>query len=249
MKTFSDPNRRYIVCDIRTDEKLFTLANIYAPNEDDPTFLKQFFYHLHFVCEEIILGGDFNLVLDFKEDKKGGLPRTYQNALKIIQQNCEELNLIDIWRTMNVDKHRYTWRRKKPEIQCRVDFFLISSDLICDINLADIVPGYKTDHSMILLKKALHHNPRGRGFWKLNTSLLKEEEYLNLIKTTIYQTKNEYQSDNSVNPALLWDMIKMKVREKSIVYATAKNYKTKSCEDTLYKEMSGLEKELMKTLP
>jgi len=97
---------------------------------------------------------------------------------------------------------------------------------------------------MILLKIALHYNPRGRGFWNLNTSLLKEEEYLNLIKTTMYQTKSEYQFDNSVNPTLLWDMIKMKVREKSIAYAAAKNYKTKSREDILYKELSGLEKEL-----
>ena len=211
LKTFLDPSGRYIVCDIKADEKLFTLANIYVPNEDNPTFLKQVFDRLHdFACEEIILGGDFNLVLDVKEDKKGGLPRTHQNALKIINQTCEELNLTDVWRTLNAGKHRYTWRRRKPEIQCRLDFFLISEDLICDINLADIVPGYKTDHSMILLKIALHYNPRGRGFWKLNTSLLKEEEYLNLIKTTIDQTKSEYQSDNTVNPALLWDMIKMK---------------------------------------
>ena len=50
-----------------------------------------------------ILGGDFNLVLDFKEDKKGGLPRTYQNASKIINQNCEERNSTDIWRTLNAD--------------------------------------------------------------------------------------------------------------------------------------------------
>ena len=112
---------------------------------------------------------------------------------------------------------------EKPEIQCRLDFFLISSDLICDTNLADIVLGYRTNHSMILLKIALHYNPRGRGFWKLNTSLLKEEEYLNLIKATIYQTKSEYQSDNSVNPALLRDMTQMKVREKSIAYVAAKN--------------------------
>ena len=67
---------------------------------------------------------------------------------------------------------------------------------------------------------------------------------MKLIKTTICQTKNEYQSDNSVNPALLWDMIKMKVREKSIAYAAAKNNKTKSREDILYKEISYLEKEL-----
>ena len=46
------------------------------PNEDDPTFFKQVFDHLHdFASKEILLGGDFNLVLDVKEDKKGGLPR------------------------------------------------------------------------------------------------------------------------------------------------------------------------------
>ena len=190
------------------------------------------FDHLHdFACKEIILGGDFNLVLDVREDKKGCLPITYQNALKIINQNCEELNLIYVWRMLNADKHR-------------LDFFRISSDLICDINLDDVVPRDNADHSMILLKIALHYNPRGRGFWKLNISLLKEEEYLKLIKTTICQTKSKYQFDNSVNPALLWDMIKVKVREKSIAYAAAKNYKTKSHEDILYKEIIVLEKEL-----
>ena len=98
MRTFADTPGRYIICDIETDEKLFTLANIYAPNEDDPTFYKQVFGRLHdFASEEISLGGDFNLVIDVKEDKKGGLPRTHQNALKIINQNCEELNLTDIW--------------------------------------------------------------------------------------------------------------------------------------------------------
>lgn len=131
-------------------EKLFTLANIYATNEDDPTFFKQVFDHLHdFACEEIILGGDFNLVLDVKEDKKSGLPRTYQNALIIINQNCKELNLNDIWRMLNADKDRYTCCRKKPETQCRLD-------LICNIKLTDIFPRYKTDHSMILFKIALH---------------------------------------------------------------------------------------------
>ena len=111
-------------------------------NEDDPTFFGQVFDRLHqFACKEIILGGYFNLVLDVKEDKKGSLPRTHQNAMKINNQTCKERNLTDVWRTL-----RYTWCQKKPEIQCRLDFFLISSDLICDINLADIVPGYKTDH-------------------------------------------------------------------------------------------------------
>ena len=61
---------------------------------------------------------------------------------------------------------------------------------------------------------------------------------------TIDHTINEYQSDNLVNPALLWEMIKMKVREQSVSYAAAKNYKTKSREDIIYKEIARLEKEL-----
>ena len=36
----------------------------------------------------------------------------------------------------------------------------------------------------------------------------------------------------------------MKVKEQSISYAAAKNYKTKSREDIIYKEITRLEKEL-----
>ena len=236
---------RFILCDIKAEEKLLTLANLYAPNMDDPIFFNKVFNHLKdFKCEEIILGGDFNLVLNVEKEKKGGLLRTHQKALAVVNQACEEFNLTDIWRILNPESQRYTWRRRKPEIQCRLDFFLISSSLICDTNLADIAPGYKTDHSIILLEIALHQNPRGRGFWKLNSSLLTDEQYLESIKTAILQTKTEYMSDNSVNPALLWEMIKMNVREKSISYAIAKTSKTKSREDALYKGIADLEREI-----
>ena len=234
---------RFIICDIKAEEKLLTIANIYAPNIDDPIFFNKVFNHLKdFKWEEIIVGGDFNLVLNVEKDKKGRLRMTHQNALAVVSQACEEFDLTDIWRILNPESQRYTWPQRKPEIQCRLDFFLISSSLICDTNLADIAPGYKTDHS--ILEIALHQKPRGRGFWKLNSSLLTDEQYLKSIKTVIQQTKTEYMSDNSVNPALLWEMIKMKVREKSISYAIAKTSKTKSREDALYKGIADLEREI-----
>ena len=61
---------------------------------------------------------------------------------------------------------------------------------------------------MITLNVALHSNPRGNGFWKLNTSLLSETRYVQEIKTAIENTVNQYKDDTSVNPALLWEMIK-----------------------------------------
>ena len=42
----------------------------------------------------------------------------------------------------------------KPEIQCRLDFFLTSNSLSLAITKADILPGYKTDHSLITLQLA-----------------------------------------------------------------------------------------------
>ena len=78
---------------------------------------------------------------------------------------------------------------------------------------------------MITLDFSLHSNPRGPSFWKLNTSLLTEIDYVNQIKSVIQETQNEYKDDESVNPSLLWEMIKLKVREKSLLYSKLKRNK------------------------
>ena len=51
---------------------------------------------------------------------------------------------------------------------------------------------------MITLNITLHSNPRGPGFWKLNTSLLSDTEYIDLIKQTIAQTQEEYKNDETL---------------------------------------------------
>ena len=68
---------------------------------------------------------------------------------------------------------------------------------------------------MITIKISLHSNSRGPGFWKLNTSFLNDIEYVNKIKAIIKETRSEYEKDDSVKPNLLWEMVKMKVREES----------------------------------
>ena len=41
-----------------------------------------FFDHLaDFKCDDIIIGGDYNLVLDLEKDKMGGLTKTHQNSV------------------------------------------------------------------------------------------------------------------------------------------------------------------------
>ena len=140
-KTYTDPQGRFIICDIKTNEKCFTLGNIYAPNEDNPTFFLDFFDHLaDFKCDDIIIGGDYNLVLDLEKDKMGGLTKTHQNSVKVVQEFSEKLDLVDVWRILHPDTSRFTWRQRHPKVHCRLDFFLVSQSTVNITTLADIVP-------------------------------------------------------------------------------------------------------------
>ena len=66
---------------------------------------------------------------------------------------------------------------------------------------------------------------RGQGVWKLNTSFLTEIDYVNQIRAAIKDTQEEYKSDSSVNDALMWEMIKLKIREHSLKYSAIKESK------------------------
>ena len=71
------------------------------------------------------------------------------------------------------------------------------------------MPGFKSDHSAIKISLAISSNKRSPGFWKLNCSLLENEEYIKRIKDTIKET---IEFIMSADPTLLWETIKCKVR-------------------------------------
>ena len=139
-KVFIDPQGRFIICDIKTNENCLTLANIYAPNEDNPAFFLDFFDHLiDFKGDDIIMGGDYNLVLDLDKDKRGGLAKTHQNSVKIIDEFSEKLDLVDVWMVLHPDTSGFTWRQHRPRIQCRLDFFLVSQSTVNITTLTDAI--------------------------------------------------------------------------------------------------------------
>ena len=149
LKSFSNPEGRFVMVDIKLESKILTLVNIYAPNEDKPTFFQNVVNQLLcFDCSKIILGEDFNLVLDVQKDKKGGRLVTHDNSLKEVKHISDVLDLIDIW-------------------PCRLDFFWTTSSLSTTITNADILPGYKTDHSLISIHLANNANPKGPGFLEI----------------------------------------------------------------------------------
>ena len=71
IRQFSDQEGRYIIIDMKIDYQILTLVNIYAPDNDNPTFFQNLLDQiLSFECEEVIMKGDFNLVMDVQKDQK-----------------------------------------------------------------------------------------------------------------------------------------------------------------------------------
>lgn len=101
----SDPKGRFIICAIKTNERVFTLATIYAPNDDDPAFFESFFRRLQdFHCDNIMLGGNLG------KDKKGGLAKkTHTKAVNAVNEHATKFDLAYTWRIFNPDILRYTW--------------------------------------------------------------------------------------------------------------------------------------------
>ena len=62
-----------------------------------------------------------------------------------------ERHLIDPYRDAHPELKRYTWRRKQPLQQARLDFFIVSEDLLTSVKKCTIENSYRSDHSPVSL--------------------------------------------------------------------------------------------------
>ncbi len=67
----------------------------------------------------------------------------------------------------------------------RVDCLFLSEHLLNDINECKINPGLYSDHSILSLELNANKINRGRGLWKCSLKLLKEMDYVTLVKDTV----------------------------------------------------------------
>ena len=91
--------------------------------------------------------------------------------MRTVEELKFSYDLIDIWRIRNIDKRQYTWRQRKPFVQRRLDFWLVSDCLQDVVEYTDIIPSIKSDHSAITLHiKSNESHARGPSHWCFNSS-------------------------------------------------------------------------------
>ena len=239
MSERSGKDGNFVLAVIKVNNNILTILNIYGPNDDTPSFYKDIGIILQDAPQEnIIVGGDFNFVIDRVLDSN------YQHenniyAKKTFINVAKTYNLIDAWRHAHPNAHEYTWIKQNPLKYGRIDMFFVSEHLLSHIGETSIQAGYRTDHCQIHLTLTTFNQQRGPGLWKFNESLLKDEKYSKLIKSCIVDAvkryaipvySNNFTSESSnysdvqltIDVGLFYETLLMLVRGETVRYSKQK---------------------------
>ncbi|VDI18058.1 Hypothetical predicted protein [Mytilus galloprovincialis] len=247
-----DQNGRYIVIDITLFEQRLTLVCLYGYNTDEPLLFDDILYKIAFYANtSILLCGDWNVVQDCNLDTYNILHKRNPKSREKIEEIIEKLELLDPWRTCHPTDRKFTWRQPSPIKQSRLDYFLVTEDIYSLMKNTKIIPGYKTDHSAIVFTFSASLAKRGKGYWKFNSQLVRDVEYVEKIKTCIKDTISEYYLSGDIqncldvkltcNDQLFFEILKMKIRTLSISYSIEKNREDREHTSKLEKEVEQLE--------
>ena len=214
--------------------KNLTLGNIYIePHVAPPLTFDQIMQEILAAAQgfdntRLVLGGDFNAVLDPILDCH--YSANYYRQPSVLRGDklngiLDHMDLTDVWRTLHPEERRFTFHSGTTNrAMSQLDYFFVSPDMLTSVLDSIIGIAYRSDHSPTYLQFSLQDNQPGRGLWRLPNFVLSDPQYCALITHTIQELV--YLNQDS-NPAVLWETIKACIRGDTIRYLSQKKQEKK----------------------
>jgi hypothetical protein len=96
----------------------------------------------------------------------------------------------------------------------------------------------------VLMSLDISKNEKGRGYWKLNNSLLDNPEYNSGIEALIKKSTSDYK--DLLDKRQLWDLCKNKIRQFSIEFSKGNTKERKLRLSTLEEQMKHIYEQIVK---
>ena len=176
------------------------IINIYAPSGTSKRAERESFYNndlpllLESASDDILLGGDFNCVLDAADSTGRG---SFSRSLAALVQGYA---LRDAWQA-RPDSHAYT--HHTIHVATRIDRFYMSRDLMTRKTGIATVAAAFTDHLAVVLRLSWSTllPRRGRGTWKLNSDILTSDHVMEALQQHWIRWKQQQHRYANIN---LW---------------------------------------------
>ena len=222
-----DDDGRILILEVSIDDKKYLLINLYNANTelDQLSVLELLISKLDGIDFDPscipIFGGDFNLIFDTTMDASGGNPSLKKRSIAKLMKILQNLDVTDIFRVRYPLLKRFTFHRKNPMIQRRLDYFFTANTLQEYIGVIKVLPSFMSDHSPVFISVKYQSDlVRGRYGWKFNNSLLQDKDFPSQMKS-YFQSLND-DLNTLENPHLKWEYLKYKARKFSIVFSKQK---------------------------
>ena len=183
---YNDQSGNLIILNLEISNTSIKLVNLYGPNTDQPAFYQN--------ISEIIGSSEqdynivFSLALDPSVDANNYTNIHNPKARSEVLNTMTNFNLIDAFRFFST-KTEDTHGVGKTLKQARLDYFIVSNTLLELTNTCNVLPGYRSDHSIVELNLEFCKFVKEKGIWKFNCSLLKKQDYIDIVTTLIENEK------------------------------------------------------------
>lgn len=212
--------------DIHFTDSSITFLNIYGSPDhySSPLLFNDIRFNMNIdPTKLVILGGDLNTIIDPILDQENYSRKGLEKVIKgkdELHQITNDLDVIDIFRERNPHTRAYTFIKPKQGglvAKSRIDRLYVSKHLTDKVIECDFKALSHSDHVATTLSfyppEQIHHRV---SHWKLNVSLLDDEDLKQMIISTVIEWREIKR--HFVNSAIWFESLKWKIA------AMCKNY-------------------------
>ena len=218
-QVYTDNSGRLCACYVKVNSFKILVINTYAPVINNTLASKREYRNLLTKIkgivrqaqptDNILLAGDFNVVIDENLDNLGQNPtRAHDELATELLELMDELELYDAFRIVYPNKREFSFApigQNPNKIYRRLDYAFISYNLIDKLEDATYMNTWASDHKILRLRI----NPTGikqkKGLWRHNNQHNKDPEFIEGLKLHI---RDILLNSTNESPATRWEWLK-----------------------------------------
>ena len=182
--------------------------------------------------------GDFNFI-NHEKDKANGLNSVDKMATKIWQPFLEEMDMIDPYRQQNPKRRIWSFIGTGVAGKSRIDRIYVNTVNINNITKIQYIPTPYGGHKVLSFVRKTQ-NEKGKGYYKMNTSILNDQKYKELVEKTVEEIEGMQIEDDIEK----WVTFLSIIKSKSISYSQTKNRVKKKLKKHIIDEIQKIEEAL-----
>lgn len=220
-EVIKDEGGRYVIISGSLFGEQILIGSIYGPNTFEPSFFSRLLGAASpRLAPFTVFGGDFNCVQDASVDQSPSKSAFISKKTARLKELSTDLGLFDVWRIMNPTTKDYTFYSHPHQSLSRIDYFLVSREVIDRVEACSIGICTLSDHNLVSMTISPPYRNPSSLHWRLNSSLLSSSPFLTFLERQweLFMATN---NTPDVNPSLLWETGKAFMRGSIISYTAA----------------------------